>query len=98
MTILLNQTWLSSSGEQKRRYFEDSFVQVKVKQNWTKFTLIVWTKTIFQNIFFRDSAEESNLYRFGASLGWVNDYRIVIFGWSVPLKVHLLIFPSLKSK
>ncbi len=33
------------------------------------------------------SAEQRNSYRFGTTWGWVNDDRIFIFGWTVPLNV-----------
>ncbi len=33
------------------------------------------------------SDEERNSYRFGTSGRWVNDDRIVIFGWTIPLKL-----------
>ncbi len=32
------------------------------------------------------SAEQRHSYRFGSTWGWVNDNRINIFGWTVPLK------------
>ncbi len=32
------------------------------------------------------SAEQRHSYRFGTTWGWVNDDRIFIFGWSIPLK------------
>jgi len=32
------------------------------------------------------SAEVRNSYRFATTWGWVNDDRIFIFGWSIPLK------------
>ncbi len=31
------------------------------------------------------SAEQRHSYRFGTSWGWVNDDRIFIFGWAIPL-------------
>ncbi len=31
------------------------------------------------------SAEQRNSYRFGTTWGWVNDDRIYIFGWTIPL-------------
>ncbi len=31
------------------------------------------------------SAEQRNAYRFGTTWGWVNDDRIFIFGWTIPL-------------
>ncbi len=31
------------------------------------------------------SAEQLNSYRFGTTWGWVNDDRIFIFGWTIPL-------------
>ncbi len=31
------------------------------------------------------SAEQRNSYRFGPTWGWVNDDRIFIFGWTIPL-------------
>ncbi len=31
------------------------------------------------------SAEQINSYRFGTTWGWVNDDRIFIFGWTIPL-------------
>ncbi len=31
------------------------------------------------------STEQRNSYRFGSTWGWVNDYRIFIFGWTIPL-------------
>ncbi len=34
------------------------------------------------------SAEQRNSYRFGTTRGWVNDDRIFIFGWTIPL-MHL---------
>ncbi len=30
-------------------------------------------------------AEQRNSYRFGTTWGWVNDDRIFIFGWTIPL-------------
>ncbi len=30
-------------------------------------------------------AEQRHSYRFGTTWGWVNDDRIVIFGWTIPL-------------
>ncbi len=33
------------------------------------------------------SAEQINLYRFGTTWGWVNDDRIFVFGWTIPLIV-----------
>ncbi len=35
------------------------------------------------------SAEERNSYRFGTTLGWVNDDSIFIFGWIIPLTKHM---------
>jgi len=32
------------------------------------------------------STEERNSYRFGTTWGWVNDDRIFIFGWTIPLR------------
>jgi len=32
------------------------------------------------------STEERNSHRFATTWGWVNDYRIVIFWWSIPLR------------
>ncbi len=32
------------------------------------------------------SAEQRHSYRFGTTWGWVNDDRIFIFGWTIPLK------------
>ncbi len=32
------------------------------------------------------SVEQRHSYRFGPSWGWVNDDRIFIFGWTIPLK------------
>ncbi len=34
------------------------------------------------------SAEQRNSYRFGTTWGWVNDDRIFIFGWTIPLSRH----------
>ncbi len=31
------------------------------------------------------SAEQRNSYSFGTTWGWVNDDRIFIFGWTIPL-------------
>ncbi len=53
------------------------------------------------------SAEQRNSYRFGITWGWVNDDRIFIFGWTIPLRkegftdVHLVVYSdrvSMKSK
>ncbi len=35
------------------------------------------------------SAEQRNSYKFGTTWGWVNDDRIFIFGWTIPLSVHV---------
>ncbi len=35
------------------------------------------------------SAEQRNLYRFGTTWGWVNDDRIFLFGWTIPLIVRI---------
>ncbi len=32
------------------------------------------------------SAEQRHSYRFGTTWGWVNDDRIFIFGWTIPLR------------
>ncbi len=32
------------------------------------------------------SAEQTHSYRFGTTSGWVNEDRIYIFGWTIPLK------------
>ncbi len=34
------------------------------------------------------STEEKNSYRFGETWGWVNDDRLFIFGWTVPLRAR----------
>ncbi len=34
------------------------------------------------------SAEQRHSYRFGTTWGWVNDDRIFIFGWTIPLMSH----------
>ncbi len=34
------------------------------------------------------SAEQRNSYRFGSTWEWVNDDRIFIFGWTVPLRIE----------
>ncbi len=33
-------------------------------------------------------AEQRHSYRFGTTWGWVNDDRIFIFGWTIPLRTH----------
>ncbi len=38
------------------------------------------------------SAEQRHSYRFGTTWGWVNDDRIFIFGWTIPLNVFNLLF------
>ncbi len=35
------------------------------------------------------SAEQTHSYRFGTTWGWVNDDRIFIFGWTIPLRLTL---------
>ncbi len=35
------------------------------------------------------SAEQRHSYRFGTTWGWVNDDRIYIFGWTIPLRLRL---------
>ncbi len=37
------------------------------------------------------SAEQTHSYRFGTTWGWVNDDRIFIFVWTIPL-IHILIY------
>ncbi len=37
------------------------------------------------------SAEQRNSYRFGTTWGWVNDDRIFIFGWTIPLRGDCII-------
>ncbi len=34
------------------------------------------------------SAEQTHSYRFGNTWGWVNNDRIVMFEWTIPLKEH----------
>ncbi len=34
-------------------------------------------------------SEQTHSYRFGTTWGWVNDDRIIIFGWTVPLRLIL---------
>ncbi len=41
------------------------------------------------------SAEQRHSYRFGTTWGWVNDDRIFIFGWTIPL--NCLLFLKKKS-
>ncbi len=43
---------------------------------------------ILQNIFLCDS-EQRHSCRFGTSREWVNDDRIFIFGWTIPLRLVL---------
>ncbi len=38
------------------------------------------------------SAEQRNSYRFGTTWGWVNDDRIFIFGWTIPLNDMTLLW------
>ncbi len=33
-------------------------------------------------------SEQTHSYRFGSTWGWVNDDRIFIFGWTIPLTDH----------
>jgi len=40
---------------------------------------------VLQKIFLLCSSEERNSYRFATNWAWVNDDRIFIFGWSIPL-------------
>ncbi len=35
------------------------------------------------------SAEQRHSYRFGTTWGWVNDDRIFIFGWTIPLRLKV---------
>ncbi len=42
------------------------------------------------------SAEQRNSYRFGTTWGWVNDDRIFIFGWTIPLSHFHFIRPFFK--
>ncbi len=42
------------------------------------------------------SAEQRNSYRFGTTWGWVNDDRIFIFGWTIPLSPLPLSFWPLR--
>ncbi len=37
------------------------------------------------------STEEMHSYRFGNPFEWANDDNIFIFGWTGPLKVHIII-------
>ncbi len=37
------------------------------------------------------SAEQTHSYRFGTTWGWVNDDRIFIFGWTIPLIASLIV-------
>ncbi len=37
------------------------------------------------------SAEQRHSYRFGTTWGWVNDDRIFIFRWTIPLMSHWII-------
>ncbi len=41
------------------------------------------------NILTLCSVEQRYSYRFGTTWGWVNDYIIFIFGWTIPLKYVL---------
>ncbi len=38
------------------------------------------------------SAEQRHSYRFGTTWGWVNDDRIFIFGWTVPLSCKPMLY------
>ncbi len=38
------------------------------------------------------SAEQRHSYRFGTTWGWVNDDRIFIFGWTIPLRASFDVF------
>ncbi len=52
---------------------------------------------IFFYISFLCSTEERNSCRFGTTWGWVNDDRIFIFGWTVPLKPLVYVFKTNKQ-
>ncbi len=41
------------------------------------------------------SAEQRHSYRFGTTWGWVNDDRIFIFGWTIPLMVLQTIYKEM---
>ncbi len=54
-------------------------------------SVYIWSQwlpeTVWLSTFFKISSfEERNLYRFGTTLGWVNDDSILIFGWTISLK------------
>ncbi len=44
------------------------------------------------------SAEQRHSYRFGTTWGWVNDDRIFIFGWTIPLSAGFLIRAELQHE
>ncbi len=49
---------------------------------------------ILQNIFFCVQHRNKNEYRFGTTWQWVNNDRIRIFGWTIPLMTSCSMFSS----
>ncbi len=43
------------------------------------------------------SAEQRTSFRFGTTWGWVNDDRIFIFGWTIPLSAEHSVFSRLNG-
>lgn len=92
LTLLLFQICrIYFVSAEHKRYFEEClkvfWSTVKVKgikcwYCWTSQTLIVWTKTVLQNIFFCVPQTEKKLHGFGTTWRWVNEDTICIFEWT----------------
>ncbi len=46
----------------------------------------IWLNTLCKKYLLSCSTEDRNSYRFGTTCGYVNDNRINIFGWTIPLR------------
>ncbi len=83
------------SAEHKGRYSEECGKQSSSVAPLTSIVFFFYyrsqwcPKTAWLQTFFKiSSAEQRNSYRFGTTWGWVNDDRIFIFGWTIPLSVN----------
>ncbi len=91
------------SAEHKRKIFWRKFVTRLFWGTSIVGKKIRWKSMMPQNCCFPHSseylslcsAEQRHSYRFGTTWGWVNDDRIFIFGWTIPL--NCLLFLKKKS-
>ncbi len=81
--VVSNLYEFHSSAEHIRRYFEELSVEGSILTMAT--SNCVWLPTLILKYVLLSSSEERKSYRFETSGGWINDDRIWISCWTIPL-------------